>query len=669
MRLSIRAKLLAGFAAVLTLVATTAVYLFLNIKEISEIESRLTEVRKPTVIAGLNLSKGINITLAGLRGYMILGNIPEKAEKFRADRAEGWKLIDDSLSELNTLARNWTDPTNVRRLNEMKAEIEEFRVAQKEIEDIAHAQENIPILIQLDEEAKPAANASTLALNQLLQSSASSGGSPQSLKDLSDSMSSMYRSMESLRAYVQNGQSSDLNTFNTQWKKNQARFERLNQLNRLQTNSNWSNYSDSRSNFKAIADSIINSRQADDWNLANYWLGTKAAPRASAIQINLTEMRKNQNELMKADVKVLAADIDYSNVALTIGTSLALIIGIGIAVTLSQTIVSKINKILNVNKSIAKGDLDFDDLVLDGGDELGELANATNEMANSLRSLLLEVQNATNNLASAAEQLVGSSLRTSKGMESQEQISGQVVTAMDEMFRTVENMAQSASMAADAANSADQESRDGYSIMETNMTSINLLAQRIEGAASTIAELEEDTKGVDAIVQVINDIAEQTNLLALNAAIEAARAGEQGRGFAVVADEVRTLAGRTRDSTGEINSLLEKLKNGALQAVNVMKQGQEQTNESVQSAESTSSSLQSITSSVSTINSMNAQIASATEEQNAVAKNMNESIDEIRRETQNAMTNMRETDSAAQLVGQHTSNLNQLTQKFKLPAA
>ena len=231
---------------------------------------------------------------------------------------------------------------------------------------------------------------------------------------------------------------------------------------------------------------------------------------------------------MKADVKILAADIDYSNVALAIGTGLALIIGIGIAVTLSQTIVSKVNKILDVNKSIAKGDLDFDDLVLDGDDELGELANATNVMANSLRGLLFEVQNATSNLASAAEQLVNSSLRTSKGMESQEQISGQVVTAMDEMFRTVENMAQSASMAADAANSADQESRDGYSIMETNMTSINLLAQRIEGAASTIAELEEDTKGVDAIVQVINDIAEQTNLLALNAAIEAARAGEQG---------------------------------------------------------------------------------------------------------------------------------------------
>ncbi|WP_299774868.1 methyl-accepting chemotaxis protein [uncultured Pseudoteredinibacter sp.] len=620
MRLSIRAKLLAGFAAVLILVATTATYLFLNIKEISEIESRLTEVRKPTVIAGLKLSKGINITLAGLRGYMILGGNPEKAEKFRADRAEGWKLIDESFNELNTLSRSWTDPSNIRRLNEMKAEIKEFRTAQKEIEDIAHAQDNIPILTQLDEEAKPAANASTLALNQLLQSSASSGGSAQSLKDLGDSMSSMYRSMESLRAYVQNGQSSDLNTFNTQWEKNQTRYERLNQLNRLQANSNWSNYGDSRSSFKAVADSIINSRQADDWNLANYWLGTKAAPRASAVQVNLTEMRKNQNELMKADVKVLAADIEYSNVALAIGTGLALIIGIGIAVTLSQTIVSKVNKILNVNKSIAKGDLDFDNLVLDGDDELGELANATNEMANSLRGLLFEVQNATNNLASAAEQLVSSSLRTSKGMESQEQISGQVVTAMDEMFRTVENMAQSASMAADAANSADQESRDGYSIMESNMTSINLLAQRIEGAASTIAELEEDTKGVDAIVQVINDIAEQTNLLALNAAIEAARAGEQGRGFAVVADEVRTLAGRTRDSTGEINSLLEKLKNGALQAVNVMKEGQEQTNESVQSAESTSSSLQSITSSVSTINSMNSQIASATEEQNAVAK-------------------------------------------------
>lgn len=669
MRLSIRAKLLAGFAAVLILVALTAAYLFYNIKDISNIETRLTELRKPTVIAGLKLSNGINVTLAGLRGYMILGGDPEKADKFKKDRAAGWKLMDDSLKELDVLSRSWTDAANIKRLKDIKQTAEEFRQAQKEIEDISHSPENISILSQLSNDARPAANAGTLALNKILQDTASRGGSAQSLKDLGDSMSSLYRSMESLRAFVQNGTSSYLDSFNAQWQKNQSRYNQLNQLSSIQNNSNWASYQNSRSNFKEIADSIISARQQPDWNLANYWLGTKAAPKAISIQKNLSDMRKNQNELMKKDVKALADNIDFSLVALSIGTGLAIILGIGIAATLSQTIVSKINRILAVNQSIAKGNLDFQDLELDSGDELGELANATNSMAKSLRNLINEVQKATSNLASAAQQLVTSSVKTSKGMETQEKISEQVVTAMDEMFRTVENMAQSASMAAEAANSADQESRDGYGIMENNMSSINLLAQRMEGAATTIAALEEDTKGVDAIVQVINDIAEQTNLLALNAAIEAARAGEQGRGFAVVADEVRTLAGRTRDSTGEINSLLEKLKNGALQAVQVMQQGQEQTHESVSSAESTSSSLQSITNSVSTINSMNAQIASATEEQNAVAKNMNQSIDQIRSETQCAMTNMRETDSAAQLVGQHTSNLNQLLKNFNLPAA
>lgn len=669
MRLSIRAKLLAGFSALLTVVAVVTAYLLYNIRDISDIEVRLNNLRNPTVIAGLNLSNGINITLAGLRGYIILGGDPVKAKKFRADRAEGWILIDNSIDELNKLSKHWTESNNIQRLQDMKLAIEKFRQAQNEIESVAHTEENIPILAQLNDNSRRYVNQGTQALNQILQESAALNQSPQTLSKLSDSMKSMFLSMENLHTFAIKGNQHELSIFNTQWEENTRLFEELSRLRHFQNHQKWQHYQESRQRFKDSADTIILSRQSEDWNLANYWLGSKAAPQAVAIQETLRSMRKSQNKLMKADVKMLADDISFSQLALAAGGGLAFILGVAIAISLSQSIVNKVQQILRVNRSIAKGNLDIEDLHLDGNDELVELANATNSMASNLRSLLINVQSTTNNLASATEQLINSSMRTSKGMENQNKISEQVVTAMDEMSRTVENMAQSASMAADAANSADQESRDGYGIMENNMASINLLAERIEGAASTIETLEEDTKGVDAIVQVINDIAEQTNLLALNAAIEAARAGEQGRGFAVVADEVKTLAGRTRDSTGEINALLEKLKEGALQAVNVMKQGQTQTYESVESAESTGASLQSITESVSTISSMNTQIASATEEQNAVAQNMNESIGQIRSETQQAIGNMRETDEAAQLVDQHTSNLNKALKSFTLPAA
>ncbi|GAA6153569.1 methyl-accepting chemotaxis protein [Pseudoteredinibacter isoporae] len=668
MRLSIHAKLLAGFAVLLILTGISNGYLFYNISNIAKIESRLNHLRKPTVISGLKLENGINITLAGLRGYIILGNDTAKAQKFKTDRANGWALIDRSMSELEQLSTHWTDPSNVQRLQHMKNTIEAFRQAQQEIETIAHTNGNIPALAQLNSTTHPAVNMGADALTQMTQASIHSGQSPHITENLSLSIRSLHSSMASLRAFVQSGRQVDLDMHHHQWQENHTLFETLNHSsNRLDAH-HWERYKESRLQFKNSADHIIELRQMPNWNLANHWLGSKAAPKAIAIQETLRKMRDNQNQLMKSDVDTLANNIRFSRVTLATAAILAFFLGLLIAVSLSRFIVGKIQQILAVNKSIANGNLDFQDINMNGDDELVDLAKATNTMADSLRKLLHEVQNATSSLACAAKQLANSSMRTNEGMENQEKISEQVVTAMTEMFRTVENMAQSASMAAEAANSADQESRDGYAIMENNMSSINMLARRIEGASITIETLEEDTKGVDAIVQVINDIAEQTNLLALNAAIEAARAGEQGRGFAVVADEVRTLAGRTRDSTGEINALLEKLKDGALQAVNVMKQGQQQTHESVASAESTSNSLQSITQSVSTINSMNTQIASATEQQNAAAKNMNDSIERIRCETQQAINNMRETDEAAQLVEEYSHKLNQVLKNFTLPS-
>jgi len=205
----------------------------------------------------------------------------------------------------------------------------------------------------------------------------------------------------------------------------------------------------------------------------------------------------------------------------------------------------------------------------------------------------------------------------------------QVATAMNEMTSTVQEVSRNANQAADAAVNADNESQTGNVVVTKTVDSINSLASEVANATTVINELKDDTESISSILDVIRGIAEQTNLLALNAAIEAARAGEQGRGFAVVADEVRTLASRTQQSTTEISSMIEKLQSGANSAVTVMQDSLERTETTVEHATKAGISLTSITAAVATINDMNLQIANAAKEQTEVAEDINKNIIEI----------------------------------------
>jgi methyl-accepting chemotaxis protein len=276
------------------------------------------------------------------------------------------------------------------------------------------------------------------------------------------------------------------------------------------------------------------------------------------------------------------------------------------------------------------------------------------------------IHSSTAILSTASVQLSATAELTDKGMAKQQVEVEQVATAMNEMTATVQEVAQNATEAAQSTGHADSETASGSNLMKQNSDSIHRLAQRIEEATVTINKLGDDTQGVDEVVGVINGIAEQTNLLALNAAIEAARAGEQGRGFAVVADEVRTLASRTQQSTVEIRTMLDHLKAGAADAVQVMEEGHKQAQESVESANAATSSLAAISQAVAIINDMNTQIATASEEQSAVAEEMNRSIVQISTEAENSAHSARETGSAAQEVNELAGTLQNLVAKFKV---
>ena len=289
-------------------------------------------------------------------------------------------------------------------------------------------------------------------------------------------------------------------------------------------------------------------------------------------------------------------------------------------------------------------------------DEIGLMAKSFNNMLSSLQKVMNEVKEVAASVDESSIALSSITEQTREGMFQQKQQTEQAATAMHEMSATVQEVAQNTSLAANAAQLANNESINGKRVVSATIDSISNLASDVEKAAEVIRSLEGDAKNISNVIDVIQGISEQTNLLALNAAIEAARAGEQGRGFAVVADEVRTLAQRTQDATQEIHSMIENLQLAAVNAVEVMNAGRVQADASVEQAAQAGSSLESIAGAVSQITDMSIQVASSLEEQSAVAEEINRNVISIRDvadQTSDSSSYMKDTgDSLSQLSNQ-----------------
>ena len=263
-------------------------------------------------------------------------------------------------------------------------------------------------------------------------------------------------------------------------------------------------------------------------------------------------------------------------------------------------------------------------------DELGLLQKAADKLRDSLVKTFSHIRLSTSELDETSSGLQQISRELASSTQEQFAKTDQLATAMHEMAATAGNVADNAASAAQAAEEADHAASEGEAVMQTTINTINDMSQEIENTASVIHQLDEDSRRISTVLEVIRNIAEQTNLLALNAAIEAARAGEQGRGFAVVADEVRTLARRTADSTAEINKIIDMVLSGTQNAVNAIGKGRELSSESVDQVAKAGSMLQRITSAIGEIHSMNQQIATAAEQQTSVAEEISRNLTDIK---------------------------------------
>ncbi|MDF5892269.1 methyl-accepting chemotaxis protein [Pseudomonas syringae pv. syringae] len=374
-------------------------------------------------------------------------------------------------------------------------------------------------------------------------------------------------------------------------------------------------------------------------------------------------MLATSNDLITRQNKSRDADSAKSVQMIIAATALAMVLGILAAWVITRQITTPLQETLEVVERVASGDLSRN-LKVDRKDELGKLQATIQRMTVSLRELVGGIRDGVTQIASAAEELSAVTEQTSAGVNSQKVETDQVATAMHEMTATVQEVARNAEEASEAAVTADRQARDGERVVNEAIAQIERLASAVGNSSEAMGALKQESDKIGSVLDVIKSVAEQTNLLALNAAIEAARAGEAGRGFAVVADEVRSLAQRTQKSTEEIEALIARLQSGTQQATTVMDSSRELSTSSVELTRRAGGSLANITKTVSSIQAMNQQIAAAAEEQSATAEEINRSIINVRDVSEQTSAASEETAASSVELARLGNHLQVLVSRF-----
>ncbi|QXI12400.1 methyl-accepting chemotaxis protein [Pseudomonas zeae] len=388
----------------------------------------------------------------------------------------------------------------------------------------------------------------------------------------------------------------------------------------------------------------------------------KAAARMSTQGDILIDVSK---KLTESQTIVRDTDAAHAKNMLIIATLLAVAFGLLAAWAITRQIIIPLNQTLKVAERVAAGDLTHN-LVSLRRDELGQLQRSMQSMTQGLRELVGGISDGVTQIASAAEELSAVTEQTSAGVNNQKIETDQVATAMNEMAATVQEVARNAEEASEAAVAADQQAREGDKVVGEAIAQIERLAAEVGHSTEAMGELKRESDKIGSVLDVIKSVAQQTNLLALNAAIEAARAGEAGRGFAVVADEVRSLAQRTQKSTEEIEELIVGLQNGTQQVATIMDNSRNLTDSSVELTRRAGGSLESITRTVSAIQAMNQQIAAAAEQQSAVAEEINRSVLNVRDVSDQTSAASEETAASSVELARLGTHLQMLVGRFKV---
>ncbi|WP_341961450.1 methyl-accepting chemotaxis protein [Pseudomonas sp. RC10] len=432
---------------------------------------------------------------------------------------------------------------------------------------------------------------------------------------------------------------------------------------------------DEKTNYAEFKQLLIQYRQLEDRMRALSQDG-KTEELARLLNVDLQENSDKMNAVLSKLVEINSKESDAANAAAGEQYNMAfnMVVGLLILATvltllfawlLTNSITRPIGAALKAAEEIAEGDL-TSTIVADGSDEAGRLLTAMLKMQSKLRDTLQRISGSATQLASAAEELNAVTDESARGLSQQNNEIEQAATAVNEMTSAVEEVARNAVSTSEASKNATSSASDGRDLVQETVSAIERMSGDVQSTATLIGNLADESRDIGKVLDVIRGLADQTNLLALNAAIEAARAGEAGRGFAVVADEVRALAHRTQQSTSEIERMIGSIQGGTEKAVNSMRSSTERAESTLNIAKGAGVGLDTINGAVVEINERNLVIASAAEEQAQVAREVDRNLVNIRDLSAQSTTGASQTSAASNELSRLAVDLNGMVARFRV---
>jgi methyl-accepting chemotaxis protein len=667
MRLSIGKKLGGGFGLLVVLVVALAGVVFVQAKAVEEQTRQTFDRSVPAVEVGLTLQGEIHHALSMHRGYMILG-----LDALAQERLDTWKTIDKAIEQMNELSNEWQDKALQQVWADCRARINELRVAQDRIAAVSHTSADLPADVMFYTDAAPFGEKMVENLQAILDLEDSMSATPER-KDLVRRVGAaeghLLKSRYAIAAYLTSGDSEDLVAVESCVAACQASVDRLMTMTGLldeRQREHFDAYLAARVEFLKLAKQAIAIRSGPEFCVSQDICLNTVAPLSKQADELIGQIVQAQTAL-KAEAVAATSEASGTMVAIvgwTTGGAVA--IGLAVAFFLSRQIISSLRHIMEFTARIAQRDLSAPTLEIRTGDEFETLGASVNEMQQSIRNIITEVTNAAGEVAAASTQICASNDEIAAGVQGQGQQVERISAAILEMSASVREVAEQAGSASSNAESATGVATQGGKVVEQTIAGMTLINEAVSGSAASVTELGRRSEQIGEIIEVINNIAEQTNLLALNAAIEAARAGEHGRGFAVVADEVRKLAERTQVATEEVSQSVRAIQQETAVAGERMDSSRTHVANGVDLVGNAGQSLQEIVTGTSDVTAMIQRIAAGAEQQAEAAEDIGRGIEEISQLARAADESTRQASQASNQLSVKAEQLAMIVRQFKV---
>ena len=669
-RIKIKYKLWIGFGSMTLLLAIVSATALTSLTSAEKKLSQVVKVSQPTVLTSMELADRLDRTNSALGFYLLSGSEADKNE-YEKSVAELTGIV-GKLMALPGVQNN--EPVNARAQN-ISANIAKYLTyKERMLELAADINLNQPGFEYSAAQMAPIAQEIQQYLSQMLSAEETETEISAKRKKLFYEISELRQKWMNIllnsRTYIafRNPDNvSNLNLYRDVFKQSVEKLAAKQRLLTFEQLEAIEAIKDKQDVYFDLQQKLFEIHGSEKWRIDSYLIRTEISPLSQTIKNDLDWLVSGQREEVEVSSQRLLTQVTATMGVVGVLLVVGLVIGLVGGFVLTSLITRPMNIVVAAMQDISEGEGDLTRrLEVFGTDETGQIASAFNKFVDKIQETIRQVAGATTQLAAAAEEMSLITSETSDGVHRQHSETELVATAMNEMTSTVQEVAHHAGSAAESATIADRQAIEGKSVVTNTIESIGRLATEVDTASGVIHKLEQDSEQIGSVLEVIQGIAEQTNLLALNAAIEAARAGEQGRGFAVVADEVRSLASRTQASTEEIRQMIDSLQTGARDAVSVMESGRNQAQSSVEQAAKAGQSLQGITEAVNQISMMNQQIADAANQQGQVAEEINQNVINIKQVADVSSTSTQQLAAASTDLARLSTELQMLVASFKV---